>query len=84
MSGFSDIFLFAEGMGLVGIYHGVAQQVIKSRVRAYKNRANGSGWQANWREHFCHSQTLKTSFFPLSIRLLSDPSQVPQLKNQRL
>ena len=48
-------------MGLVRIRHGVAQHAMKSRVRAYKNRAKGSGWHANWREHFCHSLTLKTS-----------------------
>ena len=66
------------------IRHGIAQHVMKSRVRAYKNRAKGSGWQANWREHFYHSLTLKTSFFPLSIRLLFGPITIPQFKNQRL
>ena len=64
-------------MGLVRIRHGVAQYAVKSRVRAYKNRAKGSGWQANWREHFCHSLTVKTSFFPLSIRLLFGPITSP-------
>ena len=63
-------------MGLVRIRHGIAQHVMKSRIRAHKNRANiGTGWQANWREHLCYSPTLKTScsFFPLSIRLLLGP-----------
>ena len=64
---------FPNEMELVRIRHGVAQYAMKSRVRAYKNRAKGSGWQANWREHFCHSLTLKTSVFPLSIRLLFGP-----------
>ena len=64
-------------MGLVRIRHGVAQYAVKSRVRAYKNRAKGSGWQANWREHFCHSLAVKTSFFPLSIRLLFGPITSP-------
>ena len=67
-------------MGLVRIRHGVAQYAMKSRVRAYKNRAKGSGWQANWREHFCHSPTLKTSVFPLSIRLLFGPITSPTIK----
>ena len=64
-------------MGLMRIRHGVAQYAVKSRVRAYKNRAKGSGWQANWREHFCHSLKVKTSFFPLSIRLLFGPITSP-------
>ena len=67
-------------MGLVRIRHGVAQHAMKSRVRAYKNRAKGSGWQANWREHFSHSLTLKTSVFPLSIRLLFGPIKSPTIK----
>ena len=62
------------------IRHGVAQHAIKSRVRAIKNRTKGSGWQANWREHFCHSMTLKTSVFPLSIRLLFGPITSPTIK----
>ena len=65
-------------MGLVR--HGVAQHAMKSRVRAYKNRAKGSGGQANWREHFCRSLTLKTSIFPLSIRLLFGPITSPTIK----
>ena len=68
----SEPFFWWE-MGLVRIRHGVAQHAMKSRVRAYKIRAKGSGWQANWREHFCHSLTLKTSVFPLWIRFLSGP-----------
>ena len=67
-------------MGLVRIRHGVAPHAMKSRVRAYKNRAKGSGWQANWREHFCHSLTLKTSVFPLSIRLIFGPITSPTIK----
>ena len=61
-------------MGLVRIRrirHGVARHVMESRVRAYKKkRAKGDGrWVASEpAEHFCHSLTLKTSFFPLSIR----------------
>ena len=58
----------------------VAQHAMKSRVRAYKNRAKGSGWQANWRERFCHSLTLKTSVFPFSIRLLFGPITSPTIK----
>ena len=44
---------------------------MKSRVRAYKNRAKWH-WVASEQvgTFFCYSQTLKTSFFPLSIRLL--------------
>ena len=67
-------------MELVRICHGAAQHVMKSRVRAYKNCEEGSGWQANWREHFCHSLTLKTSFFPLSIRFLFGPITNPTIK----
>ena len=67
-------------MGLVRIRHGVAQHAMKSRVRAYNNRAKGSGWQANWREHFCRSLTLKTSVFPLSIRLHLGPITSPTIK----
>ena len=40
----------------------------------------GSGWQANWREHFCLSPTLKTCLFPLSIRLLFRPITSPAIK----
>ena len=67
-------------MGLVRIRHGVGQHVMKSGVRTYKNRAKGSGWQANWQEPFCHSLTLKTSFFPLLIRLLFGPITSPTSK----
>ena len=67
-------------LGLVRIRHGVSPHAMKSRVCAYKNRAKGSGWQANWREHFCHSLTLKTSVFPLSIRLIFGPITSPTIK----
>ena len=71
-------------MGLVQIRHGVARHTIESRVRAYKNRAKGTGWQVNRWEHFCHSLTLKTSFFPLSIRLLFGAISGPKIEKEHL